>query len=204
MEALRYNPNNKMTRLFKNIRLDFCMSMHYIISGPLIYVLSPMKKTTVRLFKNLRLEIFTSPCVISQVVLGYISLMRQRGSFRTWDSRFSVHKFWQKGHSGQLSYRVIFQPINQLWPGFAILHLFYGLGLIGAETWNIVNIGAAPLILFGNLVLSFLGNCNCTSSNPHLKGRFFNGITLPEVRSMSVETDWFGAIKQYPRRVFGS
>ena len=85
MEALRYNPNNKMTRLFKNIRLDFCMSMHYIISGPLIYVLSPMKTTTVRLFKNSRLEIFTSPCVISQVVLGYISLMemRQPGSFRT-------------------------------------------------------------------------------------------------------------------------
>ena len=97
MEALRYNPNNKMTRLFKNIRLDFCMSMHYIISGPQIFVLSPMKTTTVRLFKNLRLEIFTSPCVISQMVLlGYIVIL-------------DVHKCRQKGHSGQLSYRVIFQ-----------------------------------------------------------------------------------------------
>ena len=56
-----------------------------------------MKTTTVRLFKNLRLEIFTSPCVISQMVLlGYIVIL-------------DVHKCRQKGHSGQLSYRVIFQ-----------------------------------------------------------------------------------------------
>ena len=29
-----------------------------------------------------------------------------------------------------------------------------------------------------------------------LKGRFFNGITLPEVRPMDVESEWIGAIKQ--------
>ena len=89
-----------------------------------------------------------------------------------------------------------------------MLYRFF-LGFISTaepETLNTVARGAAPLILFGNLVLSFPGNCNCASSKPHLKGfsseylqlwgRFFNGITLPEVRPMDVGSDWFGAIKQ--------
>ena len=68
-----------------------------------------MKTTTVRLFKNLRLEIFTSAFVISQVVLGYIPYGNETARlfknlrlkvFTSPCVILDVHKVRRKGHSG--------------------------------------------------------------------------------------------------------
>ena len=79
---------------FKNLRLQI-FQVYVITKVALRHI--PNQNKTARHFKNLRLKIFISPCVISQVVLGYNrNEYTTTGPLRTEDFRFFKSMLYQR------------------------------------------------------------------------------------------------------------